>query len=474
MLINEKTLPKKAAPVVNGDSSESETNDVDDSDIEIIETIAEVVVLDDEDDDDSGDEEVHSAEAPDQPSVGECLNADVSPMTATTTVIAAPGGTSRSESFSHMDTDEDVLALQMALNNSLEAVHDFDDDSGGEEPPPPGTSEAVVILPSVIETNAQAQSAAPAHLEAPPHEAVSRIDVVTPLKSIHSWADIVKGNTPNTLSASANTVDEPTLFYDDKHGSIDHPLVTHVPLYEPVSDDSFICDRTLMRTPQRRKETTISTGAEPVSDDSFICDQTLTPCERGADEEANEDEEVENDVGIISLDETIIAKPATVPTTATQVVKPGNADIIDLDDTLFASPAQKRRRKRKAAVDDDSVIFVSETVSAVPSRSAANFVPISNKQAKKAKLSAAVVALLSPKRSRAMPYTGASTSNRSGLVTNAQNPRVFQRTIVNNRPQPVAPGDVCNTYNPSKVDTSKAAKRMVIIDGSNVAYRWVA
>lgn len=51
--------------------------------------------------------------------------------------------------------------------------------------------------------------------------------------------------------------------------------------------------------------------------------------------------------------------------------------------------------------------------------------------------------------------------------------RAFQPTA-NNVPKipPPVPVrvDINNTYNPSKLDTSKSAKRMVIIDGSNVAF----
>lgn len=465
---------RKASAQITEDSSDDDSSETN-SDIEIIETIPDIVVLDDEED------------------VG------IPAVDENQTEVAVPdetAGATRSDSFSHEDTDADVLALHRDLEISAMA---FEPD--GEEPPPPGTSQAIVILPTTAAKDTETETIDPSSAGAaepttkPPQPTVSL---------------------PNDVNVCAPNVavDEPMLFYDDKHGSIDHPHVSHVAEYGPTPDNSFMGRRTPLHQ-QRPPAVAISASLEtdPVSDDSFnCCDRTIT--EKDSLDFISLDDTIDKKVAsadIINMDDPTRRTPLPSPVSAISASlemdpvsddsficdrtltetdgldfisltdtmkpakKPASTKIINLDDTIFASPSPRRRqRKRKAKAaavnddDEDSVIFVSETMSTKPTQESTSLMPkISRRQAIKAKLLAA--------RKQGgwtlNPVKWAGVVARQGPSTQAQNPRVFQRTVVNNRTPPVAPEIVCNTYNPSKVDITKPAKRMVIIDGSNVAFR---
>lgn len=157
-------------------------------------------------------------------------------------------------------------------------------------------------------------------------------DPAEPTESKTSYADILKTSEPKP-STSIDTPKPPAsaiLFFEDHEGSFSESSAPPVPLYDTISDDSFICDKTI--TPARN----------PPSSKLLrkIANKHKPPSE----------EDDDDDVEII------------------------------FDSPNMPSPLPKRRRTNVSTTDlDDSVVFVSESLSTAPAiRSNVNYIAINN------------------------------------------------------------------------------------------------
>lgn len=408
-----------AASAKNNNIRVSDDSDSD-SDVEIIESEPNVVVVvDDEQDQEPVEENAAASEVTDaeQPS---------SAATEERASIEGPSEPAQNPTVEEKEEGELDDTSETITNSILEIT-----DSSLPDISPPGTGDDVEKescaqtkppneTPSA--TKSSNETATPSDLTPLNVPAASSLctpnnesepepeppGTSTPIKLFPSYAAVLK-HTPTTSSSSP-----PPLFFDDKHGSIDHDIVSQVPLYDPISDDSFICDKTL--TPHR---STPKARAQPLK------------------------------------------------RTARLVQRPiATSQPIDLDNLPPAKVS--RKRQSQAAGLDDSVIFVSETISSSETTTrqpAPGFIALG--KGRGSRLQQLQPRAGPPKAKYARGRLVSVEASRTNNAERRANPRDQSN---GNRAAPVAAvSNVNNTYNPTKLDTT-TTKRMVIIDGSNVAF----
>lgn len=164
-----------------------------------------------------------------------------------------------------------------------------------------------------------------------------------PGSSKSSYADVVKTAEPQqcipneTVTITvAKPSSPPTLFFEDHEGSFSQSNVPSIPLYDVISDDSFICDQTPAKHKKPSKPSK-KNGKQKIK-------QTLP-------------KDADDDVEII------------------------------FDSPNMPSP--KRRHRNLSSNLDDSVVFVSESLSTAPPsiRANVNYISINHAQSVKEKIS---------------------------------------------------------------------------------------
>lgn len=409
-----------------------DTDDTD-SDVEIIESKQTIVVLEDDDDDDGGNEREADVEKAGNES------SSTSHMKDTEDIISTAANEIVSSENTPENTNEIVSTVNLndtsvtVMNSTLESA----ETTLTEEHDPPSVPASVLepFLPHKTTTTAIPTNAVASNDDEPQNSgaAESRVtltrtpepqqtqqsnsstSITTPIQMFPSYAAVLK-HTPTSMSS-------PPLFFDDKHGSIDHDIISQVPLYDSISDDSFIWDQTL--TPQRNT---------PKS--RFNYDKTVEPYPPGTSPQEPID---------------LVGSPPTTSTVCKASRKRKLADSTDLD---------------------DSVIFVSETISNdMPKQTANSFITLNNQRYNRP-TNRGGPSKLKPLQGKLVGKTQAQIINkdRRNAEQKRQNANKHQQSLPRGPlvPTTTTVANVNNTYNPTKLD--KTTKRMVIIDGSNVAY----
>lgn len=413
-----------------------DTDDTD-SDVEIIESKQTIVVLEDDDDDDGGNECETGVE--NKSNVNE--SSSTSQMKDTEDILSTAANDIVSSENTPENANEIVSTVNLndtsvtVMNSTLESA----ETTLTEEHDQPSVPASVLeqLLPHKTTTSAIPTKSVASNDDEPQNSGAddsrvtltrtpepqpnqrsnSSTSTTTPIQMFPSYAAVLK-HTPTSMSS-------PPLFFDDKHGSIDHDIISQVPLYDSISDDSFIWDKTL--TPQRN-----------------------TPKSR------------------FNYDKTVELYP---PGTSPQ--EP--IDLVGSPPTTSTVCKASRKRKLADSTDlDDSVIFVSETISNdMPKQSANSFITLNNQRCNRP-MNRGGPSKLKHLQGKLVGKTHAQIINkdRRNAEQKRQNANKHQQSVPRGPLVPTTTtttvANVNNTYNPTKLD--KTTKRMVIIDGSNVAY----